>query len=54
MSGRKRVTQDIGREEALDTKAACKDGDQNRSECRQEKRDVKQQSRETARDIKQQ
>lgn len=41
-----------GREQARDTKAACKEGDESRAECRQEKREIKLRSRETARDIK--
>ena len=41
-----------GRVQARDAKAACKEGDQSRSECRQEKRDIKQESLETGRDIK--
>ena len=47
-----RNTRQSGRELARDTKAACKEGDKNRSECRQEKLNIKQKSRETARDIK--
>ena len=47
-----RDTKQTGRQEARDTKDACKDAGNNRSDCRQEKRDTKQEAKGQARDVK--
>jgi hypothetical protein len=47
-----RDTRQEGRDEARDTKDACKEGDSSRADCRQDKRDDKQENRDEARDVK--
>lgn len=47
-----RDTRQEGRQDARDTKDACKEGDSSRAECRQGKRDDKQEARDTAKDVK--
>jgi len=47
-----RDTRQTGRDASRDVKAACKEGDNSRAECRQHKRDVKHGARHAAHDKK--